>query len=99
MAQFDTYRIAGGEGLLLDVQSDLLEGLSTRVVVPLLPLAAIGTPAKRFNPVFEVDGEPLVMATQFIGAVPLSELSRPAGTLARCRAQIVDAIDVLLSGA
>lgn len=99
MAQFDYYRIPGGDGFLLDVQSDLLEALSTRVVVPLLPLAAIGTPAKRFNPVFEVDGEPLVMATQFIGAVPLAELTQPAGTLSRCHVQIVDAIDVLLSGA
>ena len=98
MAQFDYYRRPGGEGVLLDVQMDLLEALTTRVVVPLLPLAAIGTPAKRINPVFEIDGEPLVMATQLIAAVPLSELGQPAGTLSPCRTQIVEAIDVLLSG-
>jgi len=37
MARFDTFVNDGGKGRLLDVQSDLLGGLNTRVVVPLLP--------------------------------------------------------------
>ncbi|TJV52731.1 MAG: plasmid maintenance protein CcdB, partial [Mesorhizobium sp.] len=28
---------AEGDGYLLDVQADLLEGLSTRIVIPLMP--------------------------------------------------------------
>ncbi len=41
MAQFDVYRFApGGAGftLVADVQNKLLDGLATRVVVPLYPL-------------------------------------------------------------
>jgi toxin CcdB len=56
MARFDVYRNAGGTGYLLDVQSDLLRGFNTRVVVPLLPLTEFPKPAKRLNPVFEVEG-------------------------------------------
>ena len=41
MAQFDVYRNPRGTSrarYLLDVQHDVLSGLKTRVVVPLLPL-------------------------------------------------------------
>lgn len=37
MARFDVY-LTSSSGYLLDVQADLLAGLNTRVVVPLLPL-------------------------------------------------------------
>ena len=37
MARYDFYRNAESDGYLLDVQSDILEGLSMRVVVPLMP--------------------------------------------------------------
>jgi hypothetical protein len=32
MARFDVYRNAGGAGLLLDVQADLMRELNTRIV-------------------------------------------------------------------
>jgi len=37
MSRFDIFENEQGAGYLLDVQSDLLSGLNTRVVVPLLP--------------------------------------------------------------
>ncbi|MBS1183360.1 MAG: plasmid maintenance protein CcdB, partial [Proteobacteria bacterium] len=39
MARFDVFPNPGGSGYLLDVQADLLDGLNTRIVVPLLPTA------------------------------------------------------------
>lgn len=57
------YQNASDACFLLDVQSDLLNGLNTRVVVPLLERAQAPTPAQRLHPVFIVDGAEFVMAT------------------------------------
>ena len=56
MARFAVYRNPVGPGCLMDLQADLLDGLNTRVVVPLLPPDLAPKPALRLNPVFEVDG-------------------------------------------
>ena len=71
MARFDVYaRPGGAAGYVLDVQADILNGLNTRIVVPLLPLSEAPMPAKRLNPVFELEAERHVMVTQFLAAVP-----------------------------
>ncbi|TVS19338.1 MAG: plasmid maintenance protein CcdB, partial [Gammaproteobacteria bacterium] len=74
MARFDVFENEGGAGYLLDVQSDLLSGLNTRVVVPLLPQFSAPSPAQRLNPVFSIEDQKLVMATQYMAAVPEKEL-------------------------
>ncbi len=60
MARFDVYSRRGSDsdGYLIDVQADLLQDLSTRVVAPLLPPAIAPKPARNLNPVFKIDGEP-----------------------------------------
>ena len=65
MSRYDVYALESGSGLVLDVQSNLLEPLNTRVVVPLMPLASAPKPARRLDPVFDLDGQSLVMVTQF----------------------------------
>src|SRR3546814_1082896 len=65
-----------GLGFLLDCQSDLLDDLVTRVVVPLMPAAGFD-PVPRLNPVLTVNEETLVMATQLIFAIPRERLQRP----------------------
>jgi toxin CcdB len=98
MARFDVYENPGQAGYLLDVQADLLSGLNTRVVVPLMPLDQAPRPAARLNPVFTVARQRYVMVTQFLAAVPRSELSRPAASLAAQGHEIVDALDMLFVG-
>jgi toxin CcdB len=98
MARFDVYTNRGGAGLLLDVQADLITRLNTRVVVPLLPQDAAPTPADRLNPVFEVQGSKVYMATQFMAAVPLSELTMLIASLDRESDAIFSAIDFLHHG-
>lgn len=98
MARFDLYPNADGPGLLLDVQSDLMRDLNTRVVVPLVRRREAPKPAGRLNPVFEIDSAEYVMVTQFLAAVPVSELGKRAGNLAYENAVITNALDMLFSG-
>jgi toxin CcdB len=98
MARFGVFRNPDAAGYLLDVQADLLGHLNTRVVVPLLPLNVVPTPAKTLNPVFEVDGEAMVMATQFLAAVPTSLLRTCVASLEGQRHDITTALDLLFQG-
>ena len=98
MARFDVYANRGGAGFLLDVQADLITRLNTRVVVPLLTLDAAPTPADRLNPIFEIQGSKVYMATQFMAAVPHSELATLIASLDRESDAIFSAIDFLHHG-
>lgn len=98
MARFDVYRSAYGADLLLDCQSDLLRDLNTRLVVPLRLLADAPLPARRLNPVFEIEDRSYVMLTQFAAAIPLRDCGPVVVSLATEDAAITNALDMLLSG-
>jgi len=98
MARFDIYPNPDGAGYLLDVQADLLGGLNTRVVVPLMPGDAAPAPAKRLNPVFDIHSDRYVMVTQFLSAVPASILKASAASLAQHDTEITGALDMLMTG-
>lgn len=98
MARYDVFPNPSGRGFLLDVQADLLDGLNTRVVVPLMPLDSAPSPARRLNPAFEIEGQPHVMVTQFLSAVPRSILKTPVGNLGAQFSEITVAIDMLTQG-
>lgn len=96
MAQFDVYSYGGG--FLMDVQADLMDGLNSRLAVPLLPIEVAPKPANRLNPVFTVGGARYVMGTQFMAAVPVAELAEKRGSLAHRRHDIKAAIDMIFDG-
>lgn len=96
MARFDFHPF--GAGFLLDVQADLMDGLNTRVAVPLLPADDAPKPAHRLNPVFTIADRDYVMATQFMAAVPVADLAGRAGSLAHERYAIKAAIDMVFDG-
>lgn len=98
MARFDLFAAPSGQDYLLDVQSDLLDGLNTRVVVPILPLTQAPRPAAILNPVFAIGDVPHVMVTQFLSAVPRAILRNPVGTLADRGDAITRALDFLYQG-
>jgi toxin CcdB len=98
MARFDVYASPDGRGYLLDVQADLLDSLNTRVVVPLMPLGTAPSPAKRLNPVFDIQNERHVMVTQFLSAVPVFILKTPISNLALHDTEIMGALDILTTG-
>lgn len=98
MAHFDVDANRGGAGFLLDVQANLITRLNTRVVVPPLALDAAPRPADQLNPIYELHGAKLFRATQFMAAVPLSELTMPIASLDRQSDVIFSAIDFLHHG-
>lgn len=100
MSQFAVYPMPGRRlGYVVDVQSHLLDGLATRVVVPLLPLTdAPKSPVRTLNPIFAMGGIPCMLMAQNIATVPLKQLGAPVGSLAAERDDVVRAIDALLSG-
>lgn len=96
--RYGVYANEGGDGYLLDVQTDLLDGLNTRVVVPLLPIALAPKPATRLNLVFRIGNADYVMATQFMAAVPLAALTQTTADLLPEHDRIVAALDMLFQG-
>lgn len=103
MAQFDIHRNLNPETrrlfpYLLNVQSDLLAPMSTRVVVPLARQGALGKPAERLNPRFTVEGAEVVMDTPEIAGVPGRILGDIVESAATRRTEIVAALDFLFFG-
>lgn len=72
--------------------------MSTRAVVPLLPLSEALKPAQTLNPVFDIAGEPHVMVTQYLAAVPDKWLQSPICSLQQSHDDIVAAVDFLFHG-
>lgn len=96
MARFDVYRM--GDGFALDCQADIHRQLKTRFVVP-MRLVAEGYPAKRgLNPSFALNGLELVMITEFASAVFVAELGERMGSLDQYHPEIIQALDLLISG-
>jgi toxin CcdB len=98
MAQFDVYRNHGEPGYLLDCQADMLSGLSTRLVVPLLPPDHAPVPSRRLNPRIRIAGEEFVMMTHFAAAVHQRWLGEVVGSLANDYIIVMNAFDMLLTG-
>jgi toxin CcdB len=98
MNRYNVYKNKFGSGYILDVQTDLLSGLNTRVVVPLMTLSDSPKLAKYLNPTFEVDSEKVAMMTQFIAAIPETELTNPVENLSEFHHEISSALDMIFSG-
>jgi toxin CcdB len=98
MARYDVFAGPVDGSYLLDVQTNLIDQLRTRVIVPLLPTASAPPPIGRLNPVFEIAGRKVVMATPLLAAVPLGELGEARANLAAHHEAIVAALDMLFQG-
>ena len=98
MAQFDIHAASPGDRYLLDCQSDLLSHLDTRSVVPLLLPDSLPAPLRRLNPVFSIEGTDYMMVTQYAAAVSRRDLGQVAASLADHDREIMNALDMLLTG-
>ena len=98
MAQFDVHELARSDALVVDCQTDLLDHLDSRFVVPLVALDRLPNAAKRLNPVFEIAGVDHVMLTQAASAVMARDLGTPVDSLADHALAITGALDFLITG-
>ena len=104
MARFDVFRNIGPHAAdtpyLLDVQSDLLSGLETRIVIPLRrrdSFPVVSLPAN-LTPTFKVEGIECILETPKLAAVPLRILKIPVESLIASQFEIVAAVDFLFQG-
>ncbi|MBU4612440.1 CcdB family protein [Achromobacter sp. GG226] len=104
MARFDIYVTPGGTSahtpFLIDVQSNHLRGLATRVVVPLRRLdrfPAVVLPPD-LTPTFTVAGQACFLDTPAMAAVPTRELGHAIGSAQSRADDIQNALDRLFGG-
>ncbi|MGR8953336.1 MAG: CcdB family protein [Gammaproteobacteria bacterium] len=84
---------------LLNIQADLLDGLQTCVVVPLIPAdAGQLEPIGRLTPLFGIEGNFYLMLTPQLAGIAKRELGRTVADLSSARDEIIAAIDFLVTG-
>jgi toxin CcdB len=104
MQQFSVYRNKNPKTrstypYLIDVQSDLLSDLGTRVVVPLVRrTASTKKPIKILMPVVSVDGQEFIMMVPLLAGIGNAELGPPVASAAQHRGEVVAALDFLITG-
>lgn len=103
MARFDVYKNSNRRSrdrvpLLLDVQASLLENLATRLVVPLVAASDFGPVIEKLNPVVRLGNRKYVMATAEMAAVTRNGLGENMGSLEGQSAEVLAAVDFLISG-
>jgi toxin CcdB len=104
MPQFSLYRTKnsatrGRFPLLLDIQSDLLDPLATRVVIPLSPVAGTRARSMRtLSPVLLFGGKEYALVTPQLAGIATRELGPVVGDLTAHRAAIIAALDFLIFG-
>ncbi|MDD1621827.1 MAG: CcdB family protein [Methylococcaceae bacterium] len=104
VASFDIYRNSGAKSgdvpYLLDVQSDVLSALDSRVVTPLKRrdrFLAVSLPAN-LMPILLVEGIEYVMETPKLAAVPTRILKTPVASLESQRFEIGGGVGFFVSG-
>ncbi|MEO9778033.1 MAG: CcdB family protein [Sedimentitalea sp.] len=96
MAQFDLYRLSGGQ-LVVDLQTDLIGIDASRIVVPLRD-AGRYTAFPGLTPSVDFDGALWIVRVQELAAIPGAELRESVGSLADHRDVLKRALDILIDG-
>ena len=100
MAQFDLYtndnpQTSQRVPYLLDIQNDLFDDFTTRLVIPIVRSKK---PLSKLNPVITLNNEMLVISTQEMAAIPIKLLHNKVISLADHRQEILDSVDFLVVG-
>ena len=104
MPQFTLYRNKNPDTnaripYLIDIQSNLLGDLETRVVIPVCSSGALkGKVLTTLTPTFELEGGTYVMLTPQLAGISKKELGQEITSLSAYRATIIAALDFLITG-
>ena len=104
MAQFSLYknqdkRSKDSYPYFVDVQNALFSDLNSRMVIPFAKHESLNkTDVERLCPVIPIRDKNFVLLTHQMTAVPVSILSKEEMSLESYRYDILDAIDMLITG-
>lgn len=107
MAQFDVFTNEDAESkgvipFLLDVQHNLHDGLSTRLVVPLVLISSAQEASKggaeKLFPRFRILEKDVFMSPPEMAGYPVRDLRHQISSLSKSREEILGAIDFALNG-
>ena len=103
MAQYDVFpnpsvSAVSGIPYVVAIQSDLLDGLATRMTVPLAALDFTGKVPAALCPAITVKGQRLNALAHYAAPLPVKLLRRPVDNVAAQASALVAAMDVVLSG-
>jgi len=104
VAQFTLYknqdkRSKNAYPYFVDVQNSLFSDLNSRLVIPFARHESVSrTEVERLCPVLSIHGKKHVLLTHQMTSVPVSTLSQEEKSLEDYRYEILDAIDMLVTG-
>jgi len=104
MSQFILYKnldqsTSNAYPYFVDVQSELLSTLNTRLVIPLTPLDLLEKKAlSHLCPTVHIEQGDFAVLTQQMTSIPTKILAEPVTDLSTFRDQIIAAIDFLITG-
>ncbi|MDD9909120.1 MAG: CcdB family protein [Ahrensia sp.] len=98
MARHVVYRLKRTSQLVVIAQSDWLDHLTTRVVVPLVPVDSANVPQSRLNPIVEVKAIKYLAMTQALAAVRVADIEPTGENLTNFHEKLVAATDMLFEG-
>ena len=99
MAKFDIYSSPSSRAAyLIDLQDELIDTLSTRVVAPLVPTEDVEQRMNILNPVIRLDGTDYILMTHLLAAIPAASLKKTVGTAAAQRDEIIASLNFLFTG-
>jgi toxin CcdB len=104
MPQFSVYknqdkRSRNTYPYFVDVQNSLLSDLNTRLVIPFAkPSSLNNTEVERLCPLIPINGSNYVLLSHQLTSVPISALTKEEVSIETFRYEILDAIDMLITG-
>jgi toxin CcdB len=104
MSQFTVYenknaRTRKAFPYVIDIQSELLDGLQTTVVIPLCKASQLHHQIiPKLCPMVEINGEKFIALSQQLAGIDRSHLGKAITNLSEYRSQFIAALDFMLSG-
>ena len=103
MAQYDVFpnpSRSGAEGIpyVVVIQNDLLDGLATRLAIPLAEPDAMGKVPAVLCPTVRVNGRRLNALAHYTAPLPTKLLRSPVDNVSAQASALVTAVDAVLSG-
>lgn len=98
MSRFQLYAGMGQAEYVIDLQSDFLNRYNTRIVAPVISEAEYDGAAAGLNPVIEFEGNPHVVMTHLLSAVPAAALNKSIADYSSEGERFTRALDLLFQG-